>query len=54
MLFLTNATVATMTGPIRYGLVERGAIAVAIEGERIAWAGPHGRPGAGGAPRRAT
>ena len=37
MLF-RNATLATMTGPIRYGLVERGAIAVS--GERIAWAGP--------------
>ena len=37
-MLLTNATVATMAGPGRYGLVERGA--VAIEGERIAWVGP--------------
>lgn len=34
---LTNATLATMAGP-RYGLVPGGA--VALDGDRIAWAGP--------------
>lgn len=37
MLF-TNATVATMTGTSRYGLLAGGAVALA--GERIAWVGP--------------
>ena len=37
-MLLTNATLATMTGPARHGLVEDGA--VAVEGERIAWVGP--------------
>ena len=37
-MLLTNATLATMTGGARHGLVERGA--VAVEGGRIAWAGP--------------
>ena len=36
-LLLTGATLATMTGPAPYGLVEHGA--VAIRGGRIAWAG---------------
>ena len=34
-MLLTNATLATLTGPERYGLIENGA--VAIEGERIVW-----------------
>ena len=37
-MLLRNATLATMAGPGRHGLVERGA--VALDGERIAWAGP--------------
>ncbi len=37
-MLLTNATLATMTGQARHGLVERGAVALA--GERIAWVGP--------------
>ena len=36
-MLLTNATLATLTGPERYGLIENGA--VAIEGERIVWVG---------------
>jgi len=36
-VLLTNATLATLTGPERYGLIENGA--VAIEGERIVWVG---------------
>ncbi|MDH3262633.1 MAG: imidazolonepropionase [Paracoccaceae bacterium] len=36
-LLLTGTTLATMTGPAPYGLVERAA--VAIQGGRIAWAG---------------
>lgn len=36
MLF-TNATLATLIGPTRYGLIENGA--VATEGERIVWVG---------------
>ncbi len=36
-MLLTNATLATLTGPERYGLIEKGAIAVA--GERIVWVG---------------
>jgi imidazolonepropionase len=38
MLLLTNAVLATMAGDTPYGLIARGA--VAVEGERIAWAGP--------------
>ena len=37
-MLLRNATLATMAGHARHGLVEHGA--VAIEGGRIAWAGP--------------
>ncbi|EAR52353.1 imidazolonepropionase [Oceanicola granulosus HTCC2516] len=37
-MLLTNATLATMQGDSRYGLLERGA--VRLEGERIAWVGP--------------
>lgn len=37
-MLLHNATVATMGGPEPYGLVEHAAIA--LEGDRIAWAGP--------------
>jgi len=37
-MLLTNAVLAPMIGPGRYGLVERGAIR--IEAGRIAWAGP--------------
>ncbi|SMP24837.1 imidazolonepropionase [Shimia sagamensis] len=36
-MLLTNATLATMTGGNAYGLIAEGAIA--IEGERIVWAG---------------
>jgi imidazolonepropionase len=36
-VLLTNATLATLTGPERYGLIEYGA--VVIEGERIVWVG---------------
>ncbi|NBR51856.1 MAG: imidazolonepropionase, partial [Rhodobacteraceae bacterium] len=36
-MLLTNATLATLTGPERYGLIENGA--VVIEGERIVWVG---------------
>ncbi len=36
-MLLTNATLATLIGPERYGLVENGA--VATEGERIVWVG---------------
>ncbi|WP_412555315.1 imidazolonepropionase [Shimia sp. MIT1388] len=36
-MLLTNARVATMTGAMPYGLLEDGAIA--LEGNRIAWAG---------------
>jgi imidazolonepropionase len=36
-VLLTNATLATLTGPERYGLIENGA--VVIEGERIVWVG---------------
>ncbi len=37
-MILTNASLATMHGPDRYGLVPRGAIVIA--GDRIVWAGP--------------
>ncbi len=37
-LLLTNANIATMTGDAPYGLVAQGA--VALSGDRIAWAGP--------------
>lgn len=37
-MLLTDVTIATMDGGPRYGLIEAGA--VAIEGDRIAWAGP--------------
>ena len=36
-MLLTNATLATLIGPERYGLIENGA--VAVEGERIVWVG---------------
>lgn len=36
-MLLTNATLATLIGADRYGLIENGAIA--IEGERIVWVG---------------
>jgi imidazolonepropionase len=36
-VLLTNATLATLTGPERYGLIKNGA--VAIEGKRIVWVG---------------
>jgi imidazolonepropionase len=36
-MILTNATLATMDGPVPYGRIERGAIALA--GDRIAWVG---------------
>jgi imidazolonepropionase len=36
-VLLTNATLATLIGPERYGLIENGA--VAVEGERIVWVG---------------
>lgn len=36
-MLLTNATLATLIGPARYGLIENGA--VATEGERIVWVG---------------
>lgn len=36
-MLLTNATIATMTGTSRYGLLPAGAVALA--GERIAWVG---------------
>lgn len=36
-MLLTNATLATLIGPTRYGLIENGA--VATEGERIVWVG---------------
>ncbi|WP_340110581.1 imidazolonepropionase [Pikeienuella sp. HZG-20] len=36
-MLLTNATIATMTGPGRYGLIENGAIA--LDSGRIAWVG---------------
>ena len=36
-MLLTNATLATLTGPERYGLIKNGA--VAIEGKRIVWVG---------------
>ncbi|MFP4237904.1 MAG: imidazolonepropionase [Rhodosalinus sp.] len=38
MPLLTGARLATMIGPERYGLIPDGALA--IEGQRIAWAGP--------------
>jgi imidazolonepropionase len=37
-MILTNATLATMTGDTRYGLIERGALA--LRDGRIAWVGP--------------
>ena len=36
-MLLTNASLATLIGPTRYGLIENGA--VATEGERIVWVG---------------
>jgi imidazolonepropionase len=36
-MLLTNATLATMAGPERYGLIPNGA--VALTGDRIAWVG---------------
>ena len=36
-MLLTNATLATLIGPERYGLIANGA--VAVEGERIVWVG---------------
>lgn len=37
-MLLTHARLATMCGPDRYGLVEDGALA--LDGDRIEWAGP--------------
>lgn len=37
-MILTNATLATMTGDTRYGLIENGALA--LRDGRIAWVGP--------------
>ena len=39
-MILTNATLATMTGDTRYGLIENGALA--LRDGRIAWVGPMG------------
>jgi imidazolonepropionase len=49
-LLLTRARVATMDGAAAYGLIEDGA--VAVEGERIAWAGSRRDLPAGASARR--